>query len=36
MSRGGTESEGDTESKAGLRLSAKPDSGLNLTTEIMT
>ena len=34
MSRGGAETEGDTESKAGYRLravSAEPDAGLELT-----
>ena len=40
MSRGGAESEGDTESKAGSRLwavSTEPDTGLELTNcEIMT
>ena len=40
MSRGGAETEGDTESRAGSRLpavSTKPDAGLELTNhEIMT
>ena len=40
MSRGGAESEGDTESEAGSRLRAvspEPDAGLELTNrEIMT